>query len=92
MHRIILALIFCTSGTAAFSDDFKAGLGDFTDEVSQNPFTENATWLEMLNVFGDWEKVMLVFGYANNFSACESVRQFASSENPSRSYRCNPVN
>ena len=49
-----------------------------------------AYWLEMTSLVG-WERMILVFGYGDNRSACEEIRSHAAATNPDRSYVCTEV-
>jgi hypothetical protein len=48
-------------------------------------------WLEMRSLIG-WEKMMLVFGYADNRSACEALARIAKDDSPGRDFRCESAN
>jgi len=70
-----------------------AATNDLVDHVRSNPLTSGGYWLELRNVFGEWEKVILVFGYFDpgNEDECLELRDFLSSRNPGRLYRCSPI-
>jgi hypothetical protein len=76
------------------NDEFFANEDAFIRHVETNPITADAVWLEMLNALNEWEKIVLVFGFADgrDFAACDDLRDFAANQNPNRDYRCNPVN
>ncbi len=48
-------------------------------------------WLEIKNAFGEWEKIALIFGYMDDFEACEEFAKLARGEFKSREYRCVPT-
>ena len=48
-------------------------------------------WLEMESLVG-WEKMMLVFGYADNKTTCDALSRIAKSDSPDRNFRCVPAN
>ena len=82
---------FCAS--AAASDDYHVQLKELENYIFQNPLTRNGYWFEMKNVAGEWEKIMLIFGYAGDgdLAACNRIVALAGPENPHRAFRCNPV-
>ena len=47
-------------------------------------------WLEVLNVFGEWERVALVFGYFDDYSGCKDIAD-ALHDKFQREYRCVPT-
>jgi hypothetical protein len=44
--------------------DFDRNYTELVDAISENPRTADAVWLEMLNALDEWEKIVLVFGFA----------------------------
>jgi len=62
------------------------------EEAASDPSFGKSYWLEMLNVVPEWERVILVFGYADDLSACTAILGLAKESNPSRNYRCMPNN
>ncbi|WP_162630927.1 hypothetical protein [Meridianimarinicoccus zhengii] len=50
-----------------------------------------AQWFEMNSAIG-WEKMMLVFGYADNRTACNNMMELAYAETTERDFRCTPAN
>jgi hypothetical protein len=49
-------------------------------------------WVEMLNMSGEWEKTVLVFGYTDDFAECQTVAAGLKKVNFAREYRCKPAN
>lgn len=49
-------------------------------------------WVEMLNMSGEWEKTVLVFGYTDDFAECQTVAAGLGKVNFARQYRCKPAN
>jgi hypothetical protein len=51
-------------------------------------------WIEQKSKFEDrrWDKVALVFGYADDFEACSDMRDGLRSKYPKSQYRCVPAN
>lgn len=53
---------------------------------------ENGYWFEMQNSLdGQWDPVILVFGYADDRSVCDWLVKIGHDENPGRQFRCNAV-
>ena len=48
-------------------------------------------WFMMKSMVG-WEKMMLIFGYADNVEVCEHLVEVASAESPDRDFRCTDAN
>lgn len=50
-----------------------------------------AQWFEMNSLEG-WERMVLVFGYADNRAVCDYLVRHGHETTPGRSFRCTPVN
>jgi hypothetical protein len=76
------------------AQSYEQNLSRLVDHVNSNTSLQGAYWLEMQNAFGEWEKMMLIFGYADpgDQAACEAVTTLTRKQNPTGKYRCNPVN
>ena len=48
-------------------------------------------WVLMKSIVG-WEKMMLIFGYADNRSGCEHLVEVALLESPERDFSCTDAN
>lgn len=48
-------------------------------------------WFMMEGAFG-WEKMMLIFGYADDVEVCEHLVEVAKEESPNRDFRCTDAN
>ncbi|MBO6604118.1 MAG: hypothetical protein JJ938_10730 [Roseicyclus sp.] len=88
---LVFGLLAISSPSAA--DDYGEAYNEFIEFVRDNPATAGGSWLEISNALGEWEKVVLIFGYFDpgDQVVCEEIRALAASENPERRYRCNPV-
>lgn len=53
--------------------------------------SSNDVWLELLNSFGEWERVGLITGYWDDYAACSDIATLLEGEFR-RSYRCVPAN
>ncbi|PTW44846.1 hypothetical protein [Rhodovulum kholense] len=92
IHAGLIALIFLQALPAS-AGDYEDDLGALIEFVRTNPLTDGGCWLEMQNVFGHWEKLALIFGFADpgDAAACAEIASRAAETNPARRYRCNPV-
>lgn len=64
-------------------------LAPFGTYLSVNRNTGGQTvYLEKLNMFGQWEKTALFFGYYNNFSACLDFKDTYTKKYYADEYRC----
>lgn len=50
-----------------------------------------AQWFVMDTVVGE-EKMMLIFGYADNLAICEHTLELAKNESPNRNFKCENAN
>ncbi len=50
-----------------------------------------AQWFMMESSLG-WEKMMFIFGYADNIEVCEHLVEVAKVESPNRDFRCTDAN
>lgn len=50
-----------------------------------------AQWFMMESTIG-WEKMMFIFGYADNIEVCEHLVEVAKEESPNRDFRCTDAN
>ncbi|WP_417248518.1 hypothetical protein [Celeribacter sp.] len=92
--RSLLALIVAgTTVVAAFAEDGADGTKRLVDAVNANPSLHDATWFEKKNVMGEWEKMMLIFGYAGtgDYAVCERLIELAAQDGSTEVFRCNPV-
>ena len=48
-------------------------------------------WFEMDTALG-WEKMMVIFGYANNLPVCNKLVEISNLDAPFRRFRCTPAN
>lgn len=50
-----------------------------------------AQWFMMESMVG-WERMILVFGYADNVEVCQNLVEMAKEESPDRNFRCTDAN
>ena len=93
MRLIFLLGLGVVCSCAPSSDDYETNLEQLVDVVKANQLTKDGYWLEMKNVADEWEKMILVFGYAGSGdkAACDEVRKYAAETAPGRLFRCYPV-
>lgn len=49
-------------------------------------------WMEKFNFAGEWEKTALIFGYADDYEACNNMVAAWKAQYPLDTYRCNTAN
>jgi hypothetical protein len=82
---IVLLVSACDPYKAEVSRlDAFAGLG----KIGSSP----DFWMEKFNFAGEWEKTILVFGYADDYQACLDLVAAWTAKYPLDSYRCTPAN
>lgn len=88
LPHLALALL-CAAGAQA-----ETGAERLEQLVPTLPRNSNGLpmyWLEMETLVG-WERMMLVFGYAENGTPCGRLRELASEDAPDRQFRCTMAN
>jgi hypothetical protein len=61
----------------------------FSNYVSENRIgTTSDVWLEMMGVFGDWDKVVLFFGFMDDYTNCEELKEYNQRKYPKKKFRC----
>jgi hypothetical protein len=80
---------------AGCQENYDRRMEKFITATTSNAPSDEAVWLEMQTMFGEWEKVIFVFGYVDNVAACQDFEVLAH-ENPiakwsGRRYRCVPA-
>jgi len=49
-------------------------------------------YLEKYNMFGEWERTAIMFGFYNNYEGCEEIKNALFLNYPNLEYRCVPAN
>jgi hypothetical protein len=49
-------------------------------------------YLEKYNMFGEWERTSVMFGFYNNYEGCEAVKDALLTKFPESKYRCSAIN
>lgn len=95
--NLVGAAALCTVlASCSSSDDSASSIEKFVEYVGERPIgAASDEWLEMQNMAGEWEKTVLVFGYATSSGAAEECQKIAKAlkgVNSLRDYRCVPAN
>jgi hypothetical protein len=93
----IIAAVFLFSGCSTETNDRSdSGIPGFDRLVTQ---VENGKvgrssdqWIEMRNSADEWERVGLIFGYADDYEECLKAIGGLKKVNFARDYRCVPAN
>jgi hypothetical protein len=94
MRSVVATILaWVVTSSSVFADDYNDALDQFVRSVEGSSITSGAYWFEMYNALGEWEKTMLIFGYAapGDHAACQRLRAAAKADQPGRLFRCNPV-
>jgi len=92
MKKIILISIFTLS--LGFLGGYHYKNIDMLEAVSNYPrggLNIPAQWFMMESMVG-WERMMLIFGYADNVDVCLNLVEMAKEESPNRNFRCTDAN
>lgn len=91
---VVVALIVVGFGFLIYKGkELKKSVSDHVIEFVESDLGGKQTyWFEMSNMFtGQYEPVILVFGYVDNREPCEFMREYAQKTSPNRSFRCREV-
>ena len=78
--------------TPLFADNYDDNLKRWESFVMNNPWGSSSDfWLEKKTSYG-WEKVLLVFGYADDYDACDDVKSTLEVKYSAAQFRCMPAN
>lgn len=85
----MVAAILWSSGPLSYdADEFQKKLDTLLSESGR---MTDAYYFEKLGFHGEWVQTVLVYGYPNNLSACQTILRAADAESPGMSFRCNPA-
>ena len=82
---LLVILLICAGQVSYASNSY-----DLEHSASSRPrgrLNIPEQWFEMETVLG-WEKMMLIFGYADNRAICKHLMQISKKESPNRKFRC----
>jgi hypothetical protein len=94
----LLGVFFCgfALGGSASAQSFEYDIKNYnklSDFIDKNQVGEGQDFfLELKNAFDDWEKVILIFGYWDDWEVCAELAGILSARYPLRTYRCIPAN
>lgn len=86
--------IFLTINSPAHSQDRVLNSEKLEKLIYKEPdiFGENeSVWFEKFDGVDKWEKMAVIFGYANDMKACEDIASLMKEKYPYANYRCNTV-
>ena len=93
MIRLALAVALMCCLTACDNKNEVAGYGALSKQVAKTRVGYGQDqWIEMRNGINEWERVGLVFGYADDYRECLSAIAGLRTANPEKEYRCAPAN
>lgn len=87
--RLILATLLFLTGCSESNP--QAEFEKTVKNLPRNSIGSPAYWYEMHGMTG-WEKVILVFGYAENFDVCQYMVNIGKKDSPERDFKCTPAN
>jgi hypothetical protein len=95
MKKLILILLTAASAIAVYYVNFKSDpVNDFEKAVRnipKNSLGGSVYWYEMNGLTG-WEKVILIFGYADNLALCQYMVKIGKKDAPERDFKCTAAN
>ena len=90
--RMFIPLVLTMLVTPLFADDYEDNLKRWESFVMSNSWGSSSDfWLEKKTSYG-WEKVILVFGYADDYDACDDLKTALEAKYSAALYRCMPAN
>lgn len=95
MKKLIFILLAAVSAVAVYFANFKSDpVKDFEKAVTnipKNSLGGSVYWYEMKGFTG-WEKVILIFGYADNLELCQYMVKIGKKDAPERDFKCTAAN
>ena len=94
---VILALILgALIASIVFDQKFKNNPKVMLEKVAshypKNVDKSSAQWFIMKNFMGEWEQMMLIFGYEDDKGVCDFMLAITKETDPEREFRCKDVN
>lgn len=87
----LLCVLLLTTALGCSKPDPQLELEKAVKNLPRNSIGSPAFWFEMNGLTG-WEKVILIFGYADNFEVCEYMVKLGKKDSPERAFKCTPAN
>ena len=93
MQRFLIAVVSAITLATPANAQETGGEG-IEPYVRDHPLSEQGDyWFEISNpIIAGWQRTILVFGYADNASACDFLVKSGEVTAPGRVYRCVPAN
>ncbi len=89
----LLALSGCSDEPAGSDGLEIPGFDQLVSQVEQGKVGRSSDhWIEMKNSADEWERVGLIFGYADDYDECLKAIAGLKQVNYAREYRCVPAN
>ena len=90
--RMFIPLVLSMLVTPLFADNYEDNLKRWEQFVDRNQWGNSSDfWLEKKTSFG-WEKVILIFGYGDDYDACDDVKRTLEVKYSAAQFRCVPAN
>ena len=90
--RMIIPLVLSMLVTPLFADNYEDNLKRWEHFIESNQWGNSSDfWLEKKTSFG-WEKVILIFGYWDDYDACDDVKRTLEVKYSAAQFRCVPAN
>jgi hypothetical protein len=84
MIRFFALAYLTLTGVACASEDGP----DYEAAASALSSGTPVVWFEMQMINYEWEKVIAVFGYVDNYEVCSQLIEFGRNDSPERDFRC----
>ena len=86
---LLLTLFFLIFYSTGCEKSVSDRIDDFSTHISENRIGKTPdVWLEMMGVFGDWDKVVLFFGFNDDYTNCEELKEHNQRKFPEKKFRC----
>lgn len=90
---LLLVLLGCSDEPAGSDNVEIPGFDRLVNQVEQEKVGRSSDhWIEMKNSADEWERVGLIFGYADDYDECLKAIAGLKQVNFAREYRCVPAN
>jgi hypothetical protein len=91
IYSILIIILSLVSSLGCSKSDPQLELEKAVKNLPRNSIGSPAYWYEMNGLTG-WEKVILVFGYAENSEVCQYMVKIGKKDSPERDFKCTPAN
>lgn len=91
--RQLLILIVAAASLSGCGDSYDNQVSRFESFVNLRKLgSSHDVWLEKFTFAGEWEKTALIFGYTDDFDACQNIISAWRTKYPLDTYRCTLAN